>query len=85
MKEFFMVVPPGLSGAERAHARYDATDLLPSPATGALGSPVTASDQVDAALINERRARSRCVRIALAPRSASRRRTASNISRCCTL
>ena len=63
----------------------DATDPLPTPSTGAPGSPATASIQEDAALINERRARSRCARIALAPRSASRLRTASNTSRCCTL
>lgn len=49
------------------------------------GSDESPTGQEDAALTRERRARSRCALIALAPRSASRVRTASKISRCCML
>ena len=59
--------------------------INPDPSSRCRGALEPTQGQDDAALTSERRARSRCARIALEPRSASRFLTASNISRCCML
>ena len=67
----------------RAWSRESRRSTKPDPARHRSDPAGMAQD--DAALTRDLRARSRCAVITAAPRSASRRRTASKISRCCAL